>query len=1076
MSADAPSRQYLTFDQFIEAQVEKARNGIRWAELLTAAVGLAVIVLAYLSAFVVLDHWVVPGGFSPLMRGALLGAAALTAAVWLGFKVVRPALRRINRLYAADQIERHDPTLRGGLMNLLDGPGAAGPEVRAAMQKRAAAALRETDVDDAVDRRALVRFSTALLALVVFACAYALFSPKAIGDSLVRALLPAADVAPVTRTRLLSVEPRDTNVLAGEMLTVTAVVGGEIPEEVFVTYTTDDGRAVGETVPLRLAGDEVTFEGTLAGPEGRGLTGPLTYTVLAGDAEAGPFRVSVSPAPHAELERVELAFPDYTGLEPITQSSPAVDAVEGTWATFTATAALPVERALVNFADDPAFDAPAEQAAMEISEDGKTLTGAWKLARRPDGSSPAFYRIEVTDAEGFRDPRPTVYPITVRPDEPPEVTLLDPEADIARPANATVPLKITARDPDFRLRYLALRREKNGEPVATAIPLWEDREPAASLTYDWDLSEERVEAGDVLTYWIEARDNREPMFNTRNTPRLTITITEPVPQDQAERQLEQDRERQAEQDRREAADENSDPADPDAEGDPQPEDDRQEPGADGEPGEDAQPGADGEARGDGQPGKDGEAGMNQQAPNGGEPQGDPAAGGQRDGDQGEESGGEQVAADGSEDDVALEKVMDRLSQNPDDAPPQPGEDGAGEAPESDPQGDEQQPGARQPGENGAREPSAESNDAGEQPSADQPAPEAGGHPDGGSDAAAPDNAAPDAGEEAGGMQPSGEAAGEAGEEGADGNVAAGADSDDSAPNEMGEGADPAGPPGESPESGDPTADGQSSAGQSPDGQSPAGAEPAGDPQQTAAPSADGGEKTGQREAGDPADAPEAAPGEGAAPNGADPNAADADAPDPAGPEPDADGMGFEANAPDQPGAADQPGGDPAEAPAERSDDQGNVGTGGDPSGDPEADQERSASGEQANGGAPRPEAGQQPGEQANDPPPAGQDRPEGDAPREQSETGGGADESEMRQGDPPAGQRAAARRRTGSRRRTGGRGRTGSRGRTGGRGGRRIGRRGAAGRRRRGAAGRGRWSAARQGRRTRGRPAAGQGR
>ncbi|MEM9701768.1 MAG: hypothetical protein AAF907_04930, partial [Planctomycetota bacterium] len=352
MSADAPSRKYLTFDQFIEAQVEKARSGIRMTELLTAAVGLAVIVLAYLSLFVVLDHWVIEGGFSPLMRGVLLGAAALASVVWLALKVVRPSLRRINRMYAANEIERHDPTLRGGLMNLLDGPGTANGQVRNAMQKRAAAALKRSDVDDAVDRQGLVRFSLTLLILVVFACGYALFSPKAIGDSLGRALLPGADIDPVTRTRLLRVSPGDADILAGETLTVTAVVSGEIPEEVFVTYTTDDSRAVGEVVVLRESSDELTFEGTLTGPEGRGLTGPLVYTVTAGDAEAGPFRVTVSPAPHAELREIDLAFPAYTELESFTQASSAIDAIEGTTVTFHAEATLPVTAATVVFADD----------------------------------------------------------------------------------------------------------------------------------------------------------------------------------------------------------------------------------------------------------------------------------------------------------------------------------------------------------------------------------------------------------------------------------------------------------------------------------------------------------------------------------------------------------------------------------------------------------------------------------------------------------------------------------------------------------------------------------------------------
>ena len=886
MSAGTPrsaqsSRPYLDFDQFIDAQVERARNGIRWAEVLTAAVGLAVLVLAYLCAFVVLDHWAVEGGFSPMWRGVLLGVVGVAAAAWIGWKVVRPSLRRINRLYAAEQIERHDPTMMGGLLNLIDAGESANSEAKTAMRKRAAAALAKGDVDDAVDRTALVKFSFALLALVVFACGYAVLSPKAIGSSLGRALLPGADIAAVTRTRIVRVDPGEAVLLAGETLPVEAVLGGELPDAdaVFLTYTTPDGRATDEIVPLRRTDpDGVVYAATLAGPLGRGLTTALSYTVFAGDAEAGPFAVTVDPAPHAEVNAVAVEPPDYTRLPDFTQSDAALEVVEGTRVSWTATSSLPVARAQIAFADDAGFDEPAEVAALAVGEDGVTLTGSTTLRLRPDGTAPAFYRVEVTDADGRRDPRPTVHPVTVEPDEKPEVELKDPSEDLTKPANATVPLRVVARDPDFRMKTLTLRREKNGEPIPGGRPVWDGDRRSVEATHDWDLSDDRAEPGDVFAFWIEARDDRRPHFNVRQTPKLTLTVTAPVTGEEAARQLEADRDRQDDQ-RAEEREENAEgQPDQSEQGEPQDEDagesgDEGDPEAGGEQGEGEEQTADAGETGDAEDG--GESGDTQPGGDTGEGERSDAGEGGEERQDGDAGDGDSVADDGTEDDEALQKLLDRLGDNPPEQgdQQQSGDDGE--------QGSDQQaPGEHRPGDAPQDDGSAvdqspdQSGDEGER--GDQPPGEQ--DPDGqpGSDAAGED-----AGTDAGESDP-----GDAGQSGGSGDQQQPTDAD-TAGGDRGPGEEPGGPqnPG----------DGTDQAGDRGEGD-PAGSDPApGDarggeraPGDADAPDQRAGENedmTGaERNAGDPADAADAPPGEGERPADAEPqpggpgDAPDADAP------------------------------------------------------------------------------------------------------------------------------------------------------------------------------------------------------
>ena len=989
MSAGTPrsapsSRPYLDFDQFIDAQVERARNGIRWAEVLTAAVGLAVLVLAYLCAFVVLDHWAVDGGFSPLWRGVLLGVVGVAAAAWVGWKVVRPSLRRINRLYAADQIERHDPTMMGGLLNLVDAGDSANTQAKTAMRKRAAAALAKGDVDDAVDRTALVRFSFALLALVVFACGYAVLSPKAIGSSLGRALLPTADIAAVTRTRIVRVDPGDALLLAGETLPVEVVLGGELPaaDAVFLTYTTPDGRATGEVVPLRRTDpDGVVYAATLAGPLGRGLTTALDYTVFAGDAEAGSFTVTVDPAPHAEVRSVAVDPPKYTRLPSFTQSDAALEVVEGTRVGWTATSSLPVARAQVAFANDAGFDEPAEVAALAVAEDGVTLTGSTTLRLRPDGTAPAFYRVEVTDADGRRDPRPTVHPVTVKPDEKPEVALKDPSEDLTKPANATVPLRVVARDPDFRLKTLTLRREKNGEPIPGGRPIWDGDRRAVEASYDWVLSDDRAEPGDVFAFWVEARDDRRPHFNVRNTPKLTLTVTAPVTEEEAARQLEADRDRQDEQ-RAEEREQN-------AQG--QPESPPQDDGSAVDPGErqdgDPQPGGeqgegeeqsaesgetgdgeDGGESGDAQPGGDAGDGERSDAGDGGEEQ--------RDGDAGD---GESVADDGTEDDEALQKLLDRLGDDPpeqgdeqqpgDDGEPgsdpqDPGEDQAGAPPQDDGSAVDLDP--RQPGDDG--EPGDPN--PGEQPPGEQ---DPGGQP--GSDAAGQD-----AGTDPGESDP-----GDAGQSGGSGDQQQPTDAD-AAGGDRGPGEEPGGPRN--------TGDGTDRPGNRGEGD-PAGSDPASDdasggerqPGDETAPeqrAGDGEDMTGaDRNAGDPADAADAKPGEG-------------DRPADAKPQPGGPGDAPDADAPPD---AQNPRGDGQDENADRPGDRGEIEKGNDggskpkPNSSPQADPSAKP-GEEETGD--RDSAGGDSGEQGG-----AQDAAQGER---QSETPGGDGEQSQQPGDDQPGE------------------------------------------------------------------------
>lgn len=71
------SQTYADPDEFIQFQVDQARNRIKSTDLMTAGVLTGLLLIGYVLTFTLLDHWVVAGGFRPVTRAVML-AVVLT--------------------------------------------------------------------------------------------------------------------------------------------------------------------------------------------------------------------------------------------------------------------------------------------------------------------------------------------------------------------------------------------------------------------------------------------------------------------------------------------------------------------------------------------------------------------------------------------------------------------------------------------------------------------------------------------------------------------------------------------------------------------------------------------------------------------------------------------------------------------------------------------------------------------------------------------------------------------------------------------------------------------------------------
>lgn len=532
------SSRYLDFDEYVDLKLQKTRSTIKSTDILVALAGVAAMFLAYLLTFVIFDQWVVPGGFGIGLRWLLLSTLLLLTAAWLTWKVGLPYMRSVNRLYAAREIEKADPELKSNLLNLID-LRASGreiePSILRALEKNAAVGLQNVDVAQAIDHRPLMRTAYVLLAVVMMFCLYALFSPKKISNSIWRSLLPAAEVNVATQTEIIKVEPGDTTILARQTVEVIADIAGDVPNKVWVHYSTSDGKFQNEGIELRSEGEGRTrFRGLLPN-----VQQDLTYIVKAGDAVSRQYQISVTQPPSATVERIRMEFPGYMKLESMETPGGQIDSWEGTKITVTAHTNIPVKTATIEFLDTPPIPNKIEEPVV-VSRDGKQLTASWTLAFNSDGSFSKFYQIQCRTESGATDPTPTVYGLNIRKDQPPEVAFLEPVRDMDVPINAVVPLLIQARDPDFELSHIYLHIKKNGQPIHKE-PLSEGHQQQVVLKHDLKVERFIPQVGDTIEIWVQAFDNKQPRPNAKVTPELRLKIVDKISDKEAQQKLADDR-------------------------------------------------------------------------------------------------------------------------------------------------------------------------------------------------------------------------------------------------------------------------------------------------------------------------------------------------------------------------------------------------------------------------------------------------------------------------------------------------------------------------------------------------------
>ena len=169
---------------------------------------------------------------------------------------------------------------------------------------------------------------------------------------------------------------------------------------------------------------------------------------------------------------------------------------------------------------------------MQWSGDEAQCTFTIQLDEARRRSRFSVYRIRFLSTERQVNPQPVLHRIEAIPDLPPEIEILTPEKDhIQVPENGRQKLEVRAIDPDFGLHRMRLRGVSGGQSLMDEVLLDEpDGYSGQALeTYDFQPQRLGLVAGDQLTWWALAEDNRTgpdgaAAANVTKTRNYTITI------------------------------------------------------------------------------------------------------------------------------------------------------------------------------------------------------------------------------------------------------------------------------------------------------------------------------------------------------------------------------------------------------------------------------------------------------------------------------------------------------------------------------------------------------------------------
>jgi len=455
--------------------------------------GLAIVLGSGLLAFVISVWGLERLRFTPQSVIAFRTLVWLSVAVLTGRYLVWPLMRRVSDEQAALYLEEHEPTLESSIVSAVEAGneartrGAASAAMVEKLVEQALQRAREVEYGRRIEQQDMYRASGALAAIVVTGVLFMLFGPVQFRHGAMALLNPVSDAAAVNPYSV-EISPGDVTIARGSDQRVLADLRGFESGEAHI-FARGESRESFDRISM-LPGPDGGFEVLLLA-----LDEPTEYFVESEGIRSSTFTIDVADLPYVDQLQLEYVFPSYTGLSPrVVEDGGDIAALAGTevHVRVTPTMLTPGGQLIVD----------GEPVALQDAGDG-TWTGSLTVTER------GFYEVELARADGVMVAASPQYTIDVLSDQPPSVSFTKPGRDFQATPVEEVFLEAVADD-DYGIAELTLFYSVNGTEEQSVGLLSSGSRALAEVsgTHTLYLEEWDVEAGDIVSYYAVARDNR----------------------------------------------------------------------------------------------------------------------------------------------------------------------------------------------------------------------------------------------------------------------------------------------------------------------------------------------------------------------------------------------------------------------------------------------------------------------------------------------------------------------------------------------------------------------------------------
>ncbi|MDR1479979.1 MAG: hypothetical protein LBJ00_13675 [Planctomycetaceae bacterium] len=519
-------------DEVIDSRIDEARKLLFKTDFWSSVLLLSVFLAVVLFISIVADQWLFVGGLSVTLRLCVFAAMFSVSAFSVYRRILPLFLYPINPVYAAQILDNNSASAKNSIINWITlkrervergqtVTDKLGEKIFEGLTRTAAESVNAVPDEHITNQNKIKICLISLAIIVTILVVYSCISPKNPIQSFARIVLPFASIDPPQAAKFLDIEPQNTTALQGERLTVTAKVVSKSKSPVYVFFSTDDGRAVKQAVPMnKLTGsggsdnfwgrnEGVKFE-TPFPPGKQGFVSNTDYWIQQDESKSNIYRIEVRPVATVEVESLTYKYPDYTGLaDKVVGNTGDIRAVSGTEVTVLAKSTMPLAQADIVYAEATLkflkLNTQAQQREAVVQ--GRSLppisasvydknnlpnnasTNTPKITMQIDKNNPTaaiakislkndspidpnsnnlnevvnLFSINATDQDGFKSRRSGTFRQEATRDQPPLIQWSDTSkelkevAQIDLPLNAVIELQLQAEDPDFAIRYLRIK-------------------------------------------------------------------------------------------------------------------------------------------------------------------------------------------------------------------------------------------------------------------------------------------------------------------------------------------------------------------------------------------------------------------------------------------------------------------------------------------------------------------------------------------------------------------------------------------------------------------------------------------